>query len=275
MSPATVHRKPLPDGLIAFESDEGRQLLVDAVTAGTGASFFPLIAQFHTQAEPAWCGLGSLVTALNALGVDPGRAWKGPWRHFDESLLICCSALEQAANEGLSLVQVGCLARCNGAEVRGVSAEPGSLAAFREDLLAASRAPRGPFVVVNYARPALGQTGAGHFSPIGAVHEGRDLALVLDVARFKYPPHWVPIEALWRAMIDVDPSTGHPRGWLVLDRPAESAPRPERCDPAYRYDLPPPSPTDAIGSSRNPTIHASAVAAINPADDSHSTHDGK
>lgn len=214
----TFHRRPLPSDLVAFDSPEGRTLLAEALADGTAAAFFPLVAHLHTQAEPAWCGLGSLVTTLNALDIDPGRPWKGPWRHFSEELLICCKALEDAAVDGLTLVEVGCLARCNGADVRGVVAEPDSLPAFRADLLASVTQGTGPFVIVNYTRAGLGQTGTGHFSPIGVVHRERDLALILDVARFKYPPHWVPIERLWQAMTDVDPSTGQPRGWLVLDR---------------------------------------------------------
>lgn len=38
------------------------------------------------------------------------------------------------------------------------------------------------------------QTGSGHFSPVGGYHDGRDMEFVLDVARFKYPPHWVPLK---------------------------------------------------------------------------------
>ena len=50
------------------------------------------MANLHTQTEPAWCGFGTLVTVLNALEIDPGRVWKGPWRFFGEELLICCKA---------------------------------------------------------------------------------------------------------------------------------------------------------------------------------------
>jgi glutathione gamma-glutamylcysteinyltransferase len=102
--------------------------------------------------------------------------------------------------------------------VRTEQAGPESLAAFRRDLVESARAEAGPFVIVNYTRQVLGQTGTGHFSPVGAVHEGRDLALVLDVARFKYPPHWVPVERLWQATREIDPETGTPRGWLMLTR---------------------------------------------------------
>jgi glutathione gamma-glutamylcysteinyltransferase len=71
-------------------------------------------------------------------------------------------------------------------------------------------------VIASYDRAAMGQTGGGHFSPIGGYHAARDLVLILDVARFKYPPHWVPAEQLWRAMHAPDPATGQARGWITL-----------------------------------------------------------
>jgi phytochelatin synthase len=43
----------------------------------------------------------------------------------------------------------------------------------------------------------------------------------LDVARFKYPPHWLPTEQLWQAMRSVDASTALSRGWLLLSRRAQ------------------------------------------------------
>ena len=52
------------------------------------ATFFELAEQFHTQNEPAYCALGTLVMVLNALHVDPGRMWKGPWRWFSEEMLV-------------------------------------------------------------------------------------------------------------------------------------------------------------------------------------------
>jgi hypothetical protein len=35
-------------------------------------------------------------------------------------------------------------------------------------------------VQVSYTRKAFGQTGDGHFSPIGGYHSARDLVLILD-----------------------------------------------------------------------------------------------
>jgi glutathione gamma-glutamylcysteinyltransferase len=226
----SFHRRPLPAELVAFGSPDGRVLLGEALAAGTAEAFFPLVAHLHTQAEPAWCGLGTLVTVLNALEIDPGRVWKGPWRWFGEELLVCCKSLELAAAEGLSLSEVACLAACNGADVRVTPAEPDSEAVFRAAVESSVRAPEGPFVVVNYARSVLGQTGGGHFSPVAAWHPDRDLVLVLDVARFKYPPHWVPTGRLWQAMVDVDAATRRPRGWLSIGRPMAGT-RPPDAEP--------------------------------------------
>ena len=216
----SFYRRPLPEGLVAFASAEGRARFREALAAGTMEGFFALAEQFHTQAEPAFCGLGSLVMALNALEIDPGRLWKGSWRWYSEQLLDCCLPLDVIGQRGVTLDELGCLARCNGAEVELRRAEDVTLEVFREALATAATAPREPVLVVSYARQGLGQTGDGHFSPIGGYHEGRDLALVLDVARFKYPPHWVPVKVLYRAMFPMDTATGRSRGYLLLRRSA-------------------------------------------------------
>eukprot|EP00596_Hydrurales_sp_CCMP1899_P000986 CAMPEP_0119054200 /NCGR_PEP_ID=MMETSP1177-20130426/74913_1 /TAXON_ID=2985 /ORGANISM="Ochromonas sp, Strain CCMP1899" /LENGTH=294 /DNA_ID=CAMNT_0007034361 /DNA_START=202 /DNA_END=1086 /DNA_ORIENTATION=- len=81
-------------------------------------------------------------------------------------------------------------------------------------------------MIVSYNRRVLNQTGAGHFSPIAGYHEGKDMVLILDVARFKYPPHWVPLKLLYEAMQGVDEDTGKCRGYLLLRASAEMT---ERC----------------------------------------------
>ena len=62
----------------------------------------------------------------------------------------------------------------------------------------------------------LAPAGDGHFSPVGGYHADKDLVLVLDTARFKYPPHWVPLADLYMAMAPADPATGKPRGYISL-----------------------------------------------------------
>jgi glutathione gamma-glutamylcysteinyltransferase len=215
----TLYRRALPAGATAFSSQAGRQLFAEALAAGGLDGYFPLAEQFHTQSEPAFCGLGSLVVALNALAIDPGRLWKGPWRWFAEDLLDCCVSLDEVRRRGLDLDEVTCLARCNGAVVELRRASTSGLAAWRASLTAAAHGDG--IVIASYDRSAIEQTGEGHFSPIGGYHAARDLVLVLDVARFKYPPHWLPAERLWQAMRVIDPSTTRSRGWITLRRRGE------------------------------------------------------
>lgn len=82
-----------------------------------------------------------------------------------------------------------------------------------------------PHLIVSYSRQGVRQTGDGHYSPLGAYNRTRDMALVLDVARFKYPPHWVSLPLLFEAMGRTDPDTGLTRGYIKLTKaPGERQP---------------------------------------------------
>jgi len=216
----TFYRRVLPTPpATAFSSPEGRRLFAEALADGTMAGFFPLVEQYSTQDEPAFCGLSSLAMVLNALAIDPRRPWKGAWRWFHERLLDCCLPLSDVAARGVTLDQAACIARCNGAVVKQRRSGDFSLDEFRA-AVADACATGERHLVVSYARAAFGQTGDGHFSPVGGYHARADLALILDTARFKYPPHWVPVALLYEAMKPADAATGLPRGWLRLSAPA-------------------------------------------------------
>ncbi len=216
VSVRSFYRRPLPPRVVAFSSNLGRKAFQEALLGGTMENYFGLSEQFHTQADPAFCGLGSLVVALNALGVDPGRLWKGPWRWFDETLLDCCIPLETVRERGVTMRELACLAECNGARADTTHAATSTEDDLRQMIASNARAAHGSVIIAGYDRATLGQTGTGHFSPIAGYHEGHDWALVLDVARFKYPPHWVPIPELFRAMLPEDPRSKRSRGWILL-----------------------------------------------------------
>lgn len=215
----TFYKRELPcPPAVAFSSEEGQAIFRDALAAGTMQGFFRLVEQFRTQDEPAYCGLASVAMVLNALAIDPRRAWKGPWRFFHEHMLDCCHPLEKVREEGITLEQAACLARCNGAAVEVYPFGSVSLDEFRDMVIeAASTADH--HIVVSYTRRAFLQTGDGHFSPIGGYSPERDMVLILDTARFKYPPHWVRLEELYMAMKAIDPATGQSRGLMRLGLP--------------------------------------------------------
>ncbi|KAL6208802.1 hypothetical protein ACLB2K_019747 [Fragaria x ananassa] len=117
MAVAGLYRRELPSPpSIEFASPEGKKLFAEALGNGTMEGFFKLISYYQTQSEPAYCGLATLAVVLNALAIDPGRKWKGPWRWFDDSMLDCCEPLAKIKAEGITFGKVACLAHCNGAE---------------------------------------------------------------------------------------------------------------------------------------------------------------
>uniref|UniRef100_A0A914VU22 glutathione gamma-glutamylcysteinyltransferase n=1 Tax=Plectus sambesii TaxID=2011161 RepID=A0A914VU22_9BILA len=214
------YRQQLPSTCVDFSSKLGKTLFTSSLLRGHANIYFKLAAQFRTQDEPAFCGLSTLVMVLNALEVDPGRVWKGPWRWYHESMLDCCAPLEKVIKTGISLRQFACLAVCNRLTVRTEQIDPYShmdaaLIKFRQDLIA-SVTSEDTVLVTSYERGVLGQSGFGHFSPIAAYDEGSDRALIMDVARFKYPPHWVELSLLYQAMQFINKSTSAPRGYFVM-----------------------------------------------------------
>ncbi|KAI4301068.1 hypothetical protein L6164_034385 [Bauhinia variegata] len=179
--------------------------------------FCRLVSYFQTQSEINYCGLASLSVVLNALAIDPGRIWKGPWRWIDESMLDCCEPLEEVKVRGISFEKLVCLGRCAGAKVEAFHADQSNIDEFRKHVMKCSTCDD-CYVISLYHRAAIKQVGTGHFSPIGGYHAEKDMVLILDVARFKYPPHWVSIKALWEGMNYVDEATGRSRGFMLISR---------------------------------------------------------
>jgi len=232
----SFYRRELPADLVHFNSELGRQYFREAMLDGTMELYFPLAEQFLTQAEPAYCAISTLAMCFNALGVDPGKQWKRPWRWFSEEMLECCTPLDTIMKEGLTFRQFASLARCHGVLVEDYRADLASVDHFRsvlEQLSTTSsvvkdghastsithdphRAGLRAALVVSFSRQALNQTGDGHMSPIGGYHRKSDSVLILDVARFKYPPYWVPVQRLYDSMLRCDKVSSMPRGYCVL-----------------------------------------------------------
>lgn len=202
------YRRALPHSCISFTSEEGKEIFRDSLLAGDMNCYFNLASQYRTQDEPAFCGLSTLVMVLNTLEVDPKKVWKSPWRWYHENMLDCCIPLAVVEKTGITMDQFACLAACNMLNVKMVRTDQSvSVEDFRNLVKDVVR-HTDQVLVVTYSRECLEQTGDGHFSPIGGYNAQRDLVLIMDTARFKYPPHWVSLSMLFNAMQELDKAAG-------------------------------------------------------------------
>ncbi|KAF9156985.1 hypothetical protein DFQ26_009153 [Actinomortierella ambigua] len=210
----TFYRRKLPDHLISFTSPKGKELFREMLIAGYGEGYFSLVGNFTTQSEPAFCGPASLAMVLNSLEIDPQRRWKGAWRWYSDELLECCAPRDQVKTKGITFSQFACLSKCH-CDVQVRRAEQVSLDMFKKDLeMVCSRDDI--HMVVSFSRKSLGQTGDGHFSPIGGYVPEKGMVLVLDTARYKYPSYFVKVEDLWKSLFPIDAETGNARGYFLL-----------------------------------------------------------
>ncbi|KAF9155477.1 hypothetical protein BG015_009765 [Linnemannia schmuckeri] len=216
---STFYRRDLPAHLDSFTSPRGKKLFQEMIAAGTGECFFRLCTSFNTQSDPAFCGVSSLSMVLNALEIDPRRQWRGVWRWYSDEQLDCCTSVEVMKQKGITFNQFSCLARCH-AKVSAKRADRTTIEQFRQDIKLVSTSDQ-VHMVLSFSRAALGQTGSGHFSPVGGYHAGEDKVLVLDTARFKYPPFFATVQELWESLLPVDPETGECRGYFLVSATAK------------------------------------------------------
>eukprot|EP00581_Thalassiosira_minuscula_P008474 CAMPEP_0183708584 /NCGR_PEP_ID=MMETSP0737-20130205/4850_1 /TAXON_ID=385413 /ORGANISM="Thalassiosira miniscula, Strain CCMP1093" /LENGTH=494 /DNA_ID=CAMNT_0025936479 /DNA_START=197 /DNA_END=1681 /DNA_ORIENTATION=+ len=123
---------------------------------------------------------------------------------------------------GLSMEQAGKLLECHTSEEWSVTTrevDPSSLALsrMRYEMKAALVDPDAR-LMINYDRKGLGQMGGGHFSPIGAYHAPTDSFLIMDVAKYKYPPVWVGADTLYTSLATIDKcgTYDYPKGQELL-----------------------------------------------------------
>jgi hypothetical protein len=211
--------QPLPPQLIPLGSPEGQALLFNAAAR---AAYFPLAAQFTTQRSTAFCGVASAVMVLNAMPIAaPVAAEYAPFRAFTQDNIFGPQSKvteEHVAKGGLTIEHLEALLRANGADVDSWHANDpsaGTLDLFRKRASESLSTP-GHYVLVDFDRSELGQDLGAHWSPLAAYDAKSDRFLVLDVARFRYPPYWATAADLFRAMSTFDRDAGQQRGYLLI-----------------------------------------------------------
>jgi hypothetical protein len=208
----------LPASLIALDSDEGQRLLWESTAK---EDFIPLSIYFTTQKNLAYCSVATGTMILNSLSIPRPRSEAyGSYRLFDQDNFftpgVCqVTPRDGVERSGMSLKQFADSLRTFQLDVAMTYASEGSLARFRSSAIQTLR-ERKSFLAVNYLRSSLSQKSGGHISPVGAYHAGEDRFLILDVARFKYPPVWVKAATLWEAMAAVDADSGQSRGYVIV-----------------------------------------------------------
>ena len=219
---ARAEMAAIPPGLVPLDSDEGEKRLV---SSHARRDFFKLSETFVTQKEQSLCPVASGVMVLNALAIQApaSPAW-APYKTFTQDNFFNDRARELGvARGGLQLDQLKELLETYPVDATAVHASDTNVDAFRKTI-ASDLADPSNFIIVNFLRSGLDEDPkgpvdakvAGHFSPIGAYDEATDSVLMLDVARYKYPPLWIPTAELFAAMNTVDVDSGKTRGYLLV-----------------------------------------------------------
>jgi len=216
LAPLLAQLQPLPPQLVPFDSPEGEKLLFESTAH---AAYFPLASQFTTQRSTSYCGVASAVMVLNALPLAaPVASEWAPFRAFTQENIFGPQSpvtAELVAKGGLTVEQLAALLRANGAQVDASLANESSLEKFRAQASAALASPAHQ-VLLDFSRAELGQDLGAHWSPLGAYNAAADRFLVLDVARFRYPPYWARTADLFAAMSTTDLDAGKQRGYLIV-----------------------------------------------------------
>lgn len=184
------------------------------------ADYWRLVPNFSVQKTQSYCGVATAVTVLNSMPikrpVDPTYA---PYAYFTQRDFFSPAvsriiSAETVMKQGMTREEMARTLATYGIHTRTIAGTALSDASLRELLKAALRDPK-RFVLANYLRQTFGQVGGGHWSALAAYDAKTDRVLILDVAKYKYPPAWVKIAALRAALSTLDTTSGKSRGLVI------------------------------------------------------------
>jgi len=204
--------------VIYWSSEAGKAL---RARIPADADYWELIPTFAVQNTQSYCSVASAITVLNAMPiqkpVDPTYA---PYAYFTQSNYFTPEVIKIISPQ--TVLKMG-MTREQMAETlarQGVSAKSIAGDTLNDDglrtLLQKALIDDGQFVLANYLRANLGQVGGGHWSVLAAYDAQSDRVLILDVAKYKYPPVWVGISTLRQAIATIDTTSNKARGLVVV-----------------------------------------------------------
>jgi hypothetical protein len=209
---------PVPPNLIPLARPAGQKRLT---STPYGQSYWPLSQYFETQRSESWCSVAASVMVLNALAVRRPESSLYPdfpffsQQDFFRGIDPQVADPARVSKEGMTLDQLSAVLRTFPLDVTTWHASDMTLDQFRERIRDTTvRQDR--FALLNFRRVEIGEKGGGHWSPLAAYDAASDSALLLDVARYKYPAVWVPVAQLYAGALAVDNVSGLSRGLVIV-----------------------------------------------------------
>lgn len=207
-----------PTSIITWDSPEGLERIQRSIAK---ENLWKLLRFYETQNHYAYCGIASVVMAFNSLSIEapPSQLLKGkPFflqqEFFTENVKAVLNK-EEVEKYGMSLNDMAGVLPVFPVIFSKYEAVNLTHEDMKKTIIEALKNPK-QRVLSLYLREILGLGSGGHWSPIAAYDEASDTFLVLDVARFKYPPMWIPTTDFFKSMQTTNKS-GKSRGFIILE----------------------------------------------------------
>ncbi|WP_282499140.1 phytochelatin synthase family protein [Pantoea stewartii] len=230
--------------IVDWQSPEGIQRLTQATVK---QDFFSLAPQFEGQNNKVYCGVASATIVLNSLRLHKNKkiepdsslintedrvyfpknnGWQPFWNRYTQTSVVKYSSKPRIeifgkpktpggqSDYGLHLEDERRLLSNAGLKVKAVPVKDlAQQDKMKKEIIAAMQQDNS-FVIVNFLRSAIGQSGGGHFSPLGAYDAKSDSFLIMDVSNTEHPWIWIDSQTLFKGMNTLDGAEN--RGYLLL-----------------------------------------------------------
>lgn len=206
---------------VYLNTADGEQRLISAKLR---QPFFAMQPYVETQQNLAFCGPASIVAVMNSLGTTrPFDSRLYPYTFYTQDNIFNADtqrvkSFVMVSMRGMTLADMAAFFTALGVKATAYPADALTVDKLRT-LLKSALANPNERIVVNFNRKTLAQEGVGHQSPLAAYDEASDSALMLDVAKFKYPPSWIKLDELLASMQTIDSDSGKSRGLVVVEKP--------------------------------------------------------
>lgn len=218
MAPAAFGVADAKTAVIYWDSAAGKAL---RARIPSDADYWQLVPTFAVQNTQSYCSVASAITVLNAMPIkkpiDPTYA---PYAYFTQSNYFTPDVIKIISPQtvlqmGMTREQMAETLAAQGVRAKSIAGDTLDDDGLR-NLLQKALLDDGQFVLANYFRANLGQVGGGHWSALAAYDAQSDRVLILDVAKYKYPPVWVSISTLRQAIATIDTTSNKARGLVIV-----------------------------------------------------------